>query len=128
MPQVVVSASVSVKERQQDTDPTGEVNVEFTDTQVGDYNGPIKLTLAATGDNQTRVIDVSHLTSLRLLIVKLIAGQSFRLALRRAASENTDLVVRRFFAAELTNIEQIKLTGDGQSEVEVQVELVSING
>lgn len=123
MPQVEVAASVIVRENQQDATSTGEVVVSIKDTSVDDYNGPISVTVAA---NSSRTIDVAHLPSLRMLILKIITGTKFRLSLRRAASENTDLEVGRFFAAELFNAEQVKLTNEGSAEIRVQVELVGI--
>ncbi len=84
---------------------------------------PISLTIAA---NTTKTVDVSHLANPRILIVKLLSGDGFRLALRRSATDATDLSIGRFFAAEVMNIEQVKLSNETSAAVRVQLELVSI--
>lgn len=123
MPQVTVTSSVLVKEDQSDVKAAAEVEVSFKDNAVDDYNGPIRLALVKEA---SRVINTDHLTNLRVLIFKRLSGGTWRLSLRKSTSETTDLIVGRFFAAELTNVEHIKITALS-ADVEIQVELVGIN-
>ena len=123
MPQADVSISVVVKEEQKDETPTGDVSLAFKDNKVEDYNGPIRLLIPK---GQSRTINVDHVTNLRILTIKKVSGKTYRLALRRAASPSTDLEVDRFFAADLCNVEQIKVTANDETDVALQILLVGI--
>lgn len=123
MPHVEVLSSVIVKENQADTKPTAEVEVAFKETQADDYIGPIRVTLKK-GDSRT--ISGDHLpANLRILAFKRLSGSTWRLCLRKSASETTDLIVERFLVAEVANVEHIKITAL-DADVELQIELVGI--
>lgn len=122
MPQVTVESSVVVKENQADVTPTAEVQISFKDGACEDYNGPIRLKLEA---GKQKVINIDHLSNLRILVFKRLSGGTWRLALRKSATETTDLAVERYFSAELSNVEHIKLTAV-KGVVEIQVELVGV--
>ena len=125
MPQVDVTASVLVKESQKDVNATAEIVCAFKDNQADDYNGPIRVTIAP---ERSRVLDFTHVSNLRLLIVKRISGKSVRLTLRTAQTEANDLEIGRVFLAEVLNIERVKLTNDSKEKVVYMVLLVGITG
>ena len=125
MPQVDVTASFLVKESQKDVSTTAEIVCTFKDNQADDYNGPIRVTIPP---ETSKVLDFTHVSNLRLLMVKRISGGSIRLTLRTVQTEANDLEIGRFFAAEVLNIEQVKLTNPAKEEVVAMVLLVGIKG
>lgn len=122
MPYLEVSVSGSVKDAQRDTNPAAEFSLAFTDAQANEYDGAKRLTVAA---GTTREVDLC-LSDLRIIGIEIITGTSLRLRFRAASTQTTDLTMRRFFYAELTGIEQIKLVNEGTEDVVVRLFLVGI--
>ncbi len=125
MPSIEFSASLRVKENQKDVKTAAALDISIKDTMVDDYNGPIRLTIKS-GEDNAKKIDLSHLPELGLIMIKVIAGGQFRLAIRRAATDMTNLTIRKFFIADVRSVDQLKITNISEEDLIVQVALVGL--
>lgn len=119
MPEISASISASVKEAQKDVDPAGRIEFSLKENTVTEYDAAKRLEIP--GGESVR-IDVDGLVQPRKIIgIEVKDGGNIRLSIRRAASENTDLIVSRFLLAEFLNVEEVKLKNDGTEPVTVRI-------
>jgi len=131
MAQLDVSLTGTVKESTKDVQALASFAVTMKETVIPEYDGAKKITVPA---GKTVSINVDHLPHLRLVgienaLVGGIPGPVLRLRLRHSNSESTDLVIGRFFYADVRNVETIKLVNESStSDADVRLFLVGVNG
>ena len=128
MPQVEVTVSAVLKENQKDTECTATFGpLVFKDNTIVEYDAAKRLVLTKGKEVS---VDVTNLSAPnKILGIEVVQGQSmgskFKLRLRKASSEGTDIEVSRFFFAELSNIERIAMLNEQDENVTVLVFIVT---
>jgi len=122
MPQLEISLSGLVREKQTDTKPAAEFSLEIKDSSVTEYDGAKRITVEAT---KSLLIDTSFMSApSQYLSIVLLEGTAINVQLRKENTTANDIQIGRFFFAEVKNLEQIKLYNSSDVDVVARIFLV----
>lgn len=119
MPHFTYDIRAAIKDDQKDTanaaalDAAGDVNITS-------YLGAIRLVVPK---GQSKIIDLSTLGSASFVMLKQTGSKPFRLRLKKAQTENTDLLVGRFFAAQIHDMDVLHVYAPADVDLDLKVQL-----